>query len=195
VTIAVSHAPPSAADDSQMWWATRYVLGELTSAEAAAWEARLADDEQACAVVAEASRLMLGLQAALQVPAVVMTVAASSPAKTSSPLKNSHSPRRSAFGPTLTMLMTTAVAVVFACWLGWSSPSRGVDDGSAVALVELWRDGDPLTRGVGNDADVDEVAEMDPAADGVTVPNWLLAAVSLERSRRDSAGDDVWEDN
>lgn len=169
-----------------MWWATRYVLGELNPTEAAAWEARLADDEAACLAVAEASRLLLGLQAALRAPVIVLPAAAAAPGK---------SARRSAGGRTLTTLLTTAVAVVFAGWLNWSTPSPVIDDGSAVTLVEMWRDGERVAPTAGSDADLDEVAGADPVGDDVAVPNWLLAAVSLERSHKSRADNDVWEDN
>ncbi len=183
--------PSDAADDSLMWWATRYVLGDLAPAEIDAWEARLLNEEAACLAVAEAARLILGLQTALQIPAA----SEPPPVAVAQLVKTTRTGRRTPAGPTLAMLLTSAVAVVFAASLNWSTPSPVIDDGSAVTLVEMWRDGERVAPTAGSDAEMDEVAEAYPVGDEVAVPNWLLAAVSLERSQKNRADDDVWEDN
>jgi anti-sigma-K factor RskA len=56
---------PSNVDAQLTWLATRYVLGELSEADRATFEQRLADDLVACEAVVEASRLKSGLRAAL----------------------------------------------------------------------------------------------------------------------------------
>src|SRR6476469_4573620 len=56
-----NHETPQPSADL-FWQATRYVWGELTPDEAAAFEERLAADELACAAVAEAVTMSAGLK-------------------------------------------------------------------------------------------------------------------------------------
>ena len=142
-------------DDSLEWLAQRYVLGELGADEVAAFEARLADDEQAAAAVADAARLMMSVQAAVESQAQPTNLAA-----------RRHHPARSLAARIAIGIagLAAAVAVV------WLLP-RGGDE--AAELAARWAE-------IPDVVPADDAAE-DEEADGDEVPDWLLAAVTLEQ--------------
>jgi hypothetical protein len=205
------------AGDLLFWQATRYLLQEMSEAEAAAWEVHLESDEAACLAVAEASRLMCGLAEVCGLAAVKPVV----PAAVS--VVGSPRVRKGAFRRTL-LALAGSVAVVMLLSVGLrpsvsdrlttavlpdgGDPDGGDPDGGdsdnddedAVQLVGLWRtsgvrsspDVSPRT---GLESDEREFIDLDSEIDDVgSPPGWMLAAVSLERGPAEvHDGDDVWE--
>lgn len=184
-----------------LWSATRYVLGEMEDAERDAWEVVLLDDAEACAAVAEATRLVLGVAVAC---AEGKTAASSCYQHTGLPVAaQSRTPGSSTRSHTSRALVALALSlaatllVAFAGVFsgspgGWFSPSS--EQQAAARLVGLWQANSPLAHA--DFAARHDFADQLEWSEGVLaedVPNWLLAAVSLEASRAES--DDVWEDN
>lgn len=140
-------------DEALDWLARRYVLGELPAAEAAAFEAHLADDELAATAVADAARLVMALEAAREVTITSQTTGTSWAG-------------RIAIG-----LAGLAAAVAMIGLL----PSR--DDaagGRSAELAERWAE-------IADTTTAEELADDDDTAAGDDVPDWLLAAVTLEQ--------------
>lgn len=166
--------------ESLRWTALQYVLGELSPAEHAAWETRLADDEACCAAVAEAALLVANLQPASRpsgavVPATPVTV----PARFS----------RTGLGAALSALAATAALAAVLL----QSPQPSTGDAEQARLASLWHQ-DAARAAADDDADpLDDGAEL--AADD-RIPDWLLAAVSLaERQRAAGQAPEQWEEN
>lgn len=147
--------------DELNWLAQQYVLGELDAEAAGAFEARLADDEAAGVALAQAVQLV----------AVLQTV---QPERTERSTRIDW--RRLSLG-----LAATAAAGA-AVWLLPQISTTTQEEVSAAPLqaaelVSRWREA-PLEGAPGSDRWTDE--ELDGGDD---VPNWLLAAVSLEAGR------------
>ena len=141
-----------------------------------AFEERLATDSVACEAVAEATRLMLALQAAVT---DVVTVAA--PA-TAIPNVRSAKPTPRGSWLALAGATTAAAGLLAAMSLGPNGPRQDQVarvDRSASELVSLWRIGSSAAETDADESDV-EAAEVSP---DVAVPNWLFAAVSLEQGK------------
>ncbi len=198
------------------WLALRYVLGELTAAETAAWESRLSVDADACLAVAQSSRLILGVQAAysldeLPAPAESLAVCRGESGALSVPLVTTFSgtltaggsrPQRRSMAAVGSVLAATCALVLCLVWLRSPTAAPVVDHAAAERLVGLWRHGGRWARAAASadrepvDGGEFDVAALDVAAEGTSVPSWLLAAVSLEESGLPSAdADDILEDN
>lgn len=165
--------------DEQNWLALRYVLDELPDAERDSFEQRLVDDPSLCEAVMKASRLVLTSRAALQ-PEVSLAAPAADRTGPS---------RRSSWLAICAASISAAVMALFALQISLSTrPSTSVahHDPAAAELVSLWHSGS------GDDSEADD-ADGD-LADGpgdVSVPGWMLAAVSLESAN--DPGDKVQE--
>lgn len=151
-------------DDSLEWLARRYVLGELEADEMATFEARLADDDQAAAAVADAARLVLAIQAAQAVQTTQATLESRTPPTDLSARR--HLPNRPWAARIAVGIAGLAAAVAFV----WVLP-RGGDE--AAELAARWAE-------IPEVVPADDAAE-DEEADGDDVPDWLLAAVTLEQ--------------
>lgn len=141
------------------WVAQQYVLGELDSDAAEAFEARLADEEAAGVALADAVQLMAALR-----------VAAPVPARSASGVW-----RRLAWGVSATAAAGAAV------WLLPRTATDVLDREVAVAgpqraveLVSRWREALPEPAATPERWSDDDLETADD------VPNWMLAAVSLE---------------
>lgn len=198
---AEQHKNSPLPDATLLWSATRYVLGEMDDTERGAWEDVLLDDAEACAAVAEATRLVFGLAVACaeeKSPASPISSRAGLPvaAQSLTPDAPTRSHTSRAF-VALAMSLAATLLVAFAGIFsgspgGWFSPSS--EQQSAARLVGLWQANSPLAHA--DFAARHDFADQPEWSEGVLaedVPNWLLAAVSLEASRAES--DDVWEDN
>jgi anti-sigma factor RsiW len=150
------------------WLAERFVLGELPPLEEEAVASRLADDDALAAAVARASRLVTVVRAAL----------VASPAAQPAPR-----PRHGRLPSRWLVVAAGATAAVVA-WLAWLTQSPrpvGPPTGaSSATLVELWRAADNTTAS-DSESSVDEGGQDE--AD--TVPEWMLAAVSLDAADGD----------
>lgn len=198
---AEQHENSPLPDATLLWSATRYVLGEMEDTERDAWEEVLLGDAVACAAVAEATRLVLGLAFACSegLPhANPISQRAAQPVaaqpRTSGSTSRSHTSRAFvALATSLAATLLVAFAGVFSGRPGGMfSPTP--EQQSAARLVGLWQANSPLAHA--DFAARHDFADQPEWSEGVLaeeVPNWLLAAVSLEASRAES--DDVWEDN
>lgn len=142
------------------WLAQQYVLGELGTEAVEAFEARLADDEEAGAALARAVQLVAALRTGQAVRVERST--------------SRRAWRHLAYG------LSAAAAAGAVVWLAPRTATESPDEVAAVApqraleLVSRWRDARPESVS-GSDRWNDE--EQDAGDD---VPNWLMAAVSLE---------------
>lgn len=167
-------------DGELNWLATRYVLGELSVAEHAAFESRLADDVAACEAVASASRLVLAGQRAMSSGTVPASTSSLEPAGRGRPTPAALT--RSVRGAWSVVAVASA-AIAVACLFLVRSPreenSVVVDASKVVSpspaeLVSLWRSGTDSVV-----VEPEEI-EIEPGDDDMAVPGWMLAAVSLE---------------
>jgi len=155
------------ADHDLNWLATQYALGELSPADHAVFEARLATDEAACLAVAEAVRLMVQLRAAT-VPVGAVALAATS----STPVPGRQLARRWAAAWVTVAMLTVAMA--------WFAVHQAVPP-AAVELAST----DLLARwthaGLVDDADAWDDADLDGEwlDESLSAPNWLVQAVQL----------------
>lgn len=142
------------------WLAQQYVLGELGAEAVEAFEARLADDEETGAALARAVQLVAALRTGRAVRVERST--------------SRRGWRRLAYG----LAATAAAGAVV--WLAPRTAIESPKEMAAVApqraleLVSRWRDARPESVS-GSDRWNEE--EQDAGDD---VPNWLMAAVSLE---------------
>ena len=147
------------------WQATRYVWGELSPTEAAAFEDRLTTDPVACAAVAEAVTLSAGLQQPLSQPVLGMPTMS---------VRSSSSGRWWA----IVACVGTALAAGISLMTAWHSPA--VDsDLTAVELVSRWRAEGRF--GLAGDPELRDEPEFDSEVldESLSVPYWLLNAVEL----------------
>lgn len=155
-------------DDALPWLAERYVLGELTAADAAAFEARLADDEQAGAAVADAARLLTAI-------AATNPHGAAGPVGTVAwPAGRTQPPRRAWRGRITIGLAGLAASVAVGGFL--ARMTKDAAAGRTGDLAERWAEIAAVS------APEEPVDDEDVAA-GDDVPDWLLAAVTLEQAR------------
>lgn len=162
------------------WLAQQYVLGELSERDAAGFEACLANDETACVALAQATQLVLSLQAVAAPRPLAVPV---------------RTPDR--FGRQLVALAAVAACCLFTV-LAWSpAPSSSprlvrAEIIQAKELVNRWRIGRSLLGSATMVDDDDIIADA-----GDRAPSWMLAAVSIEQQKpvRSATDDEVWEDN
>ena len=164
--------------DPRFFQAVQYVLGELSVTDQAAFEAALIDDVTLCELVAEATCLTQGVKLALATPApgVAVTV------------------RRDRWLVAAVVTLATGIA---AGLLATVSAPQAPDQ--TARLVSLWRDAGRTNTATSFSASSLE-ADDSVDANEDRVPNWMLAAVSLEHrpSRASLPGDtppEPWEDN
>jgi anti-sigma factor RsiW len=150
-------------DESLHWLAQRYVLGELSDAEAAAFEACLADDEQAAAAVADAARLVMAVRAAVQPQRPTVT-----PADRQRP---AGMPRA---GRLVIGLASLAAAVAIVAVLPRMGDNAAA--GRTAELAERWAEIAEATA-------AEDLTDDEDATAADEVPDWLLAAVTLEQAR------------
>ena len=171
-----SDASPEA--DPRFFQAVQYVLGELSAHEQAAFEASLAEDASLCEQVAEAARLTHGVQLALAVSVPKSTVPV----------------RRDRWLVATVAVLATGIAAGLLATVSAPQPPD-----QAARLVSLWRDAgrtNTATTFSANGLDTDDNVD----ANEDRVPNWMLAAVSLEHrpTRAPLPGNppaEPWEDN
>lgn len=158
MTQTMTHAQTHSQPEDVKWLAQRYALGELDAAAHEAFEARLADDQEAAAAVASAVQLLAVLTTST--PAAGVAAASRNDAA------------RAGWGLAVGILATAAA--LSAVWLipGSRHVLNMPDD--AADLVAMWADTSPDAP-AGTDADGD-----DEPHGSDEVPDWLLAAVTLE---------------
>jgi hypothetical protein len=157
-------APQPPAD--VFWQAARYVWGELTPDEAAAFEERLAVDELACAAVAEAVTLSAGLKTTVR-PAAVAGRA---------PI-----PARPASRWRLLTGWIAAAAIVlgFVVLSPWKPTRPSTVDLAAAELVGRWTSDGHLGLHGETEFRDDLDHEADVLDESLAAPHWLLNAVEL----------------
>ncbi len=157
------------------WLANRYVVGELSVDETAAFEARLETDVAACSEVACAMELNLAIAAAFD----------SQPATFGS-RPETAAPSRRATTVITALAATAVVAAGVALMIGHGSTSNGVarKDG-ADRLVAAWATGEAARNNVDDDDSLDlaDDADLDP-------PDWMLAALTSEDVKEKLPGTD-----
>lgn len=179
----------SSVDEHRNWLAMQYVLGELSESDRDAFEERMADDLTICEAVTTATRLMLATRAALQ---PVMGSVASSIDIHREQRATPASRTNAARGSWLVVAIASA-AMAMLCLFAVRVPVGGPDlanyrDPAAAELVSLWHSG--MNSGEADSDDMDDVAD---ASGDVTVPDWMLAAVSFEAGTIDGPSDKVQE--
>jgi hypothetical protein len=147
-------------NDELSWLAQQYVLDELGAEAAEAFEARLADEEQVGAALAQAVQLVAALRTVPPTPA-------------DRPVTSSGW-QRLAWGLAATAAAGAAVWLLPRTSTEVQEEVAAAVPQQAVELVSRWREARP-DPALGSDRWTDD--EQDAADD---VPNWLLAAVSLE---------------
>jgi len=176
---------PGMEADPRFLQAVQFVLGDLSAHEQAAFEAALIDDLGLCELVAQATRLTHGVQLALAesdtpvVPATPTDV------------------RRDRWLVAAVATLATGVAAGFFTTL--TAPSTPASTQAAARLVSLWRDAGRI-HSVAALSETTVDAEVRDTTGDDRVPNWMLAAVSLENrpSRPPLPGNspaEPWEDN
>lgn len=175
--------PGAGAGNSEVAFvALQYVLGELNGSALEQFEARLCEDAAVADAVAAASRLVVGLTAIRTAP--VIHPANPGPSRTSAV-------RRVA---ALLWTVTACLALVAGGTLLWPGGwNRSAEDlATTERLVGLWRDSNQWVRPANSisrepietaelvETGDDDAASTDAAGESTTVPNWLIAAVSLE---------------
>lgn len=141
-------------EESLDWLAQRYVLGELAADEVTAFETRLADDELAAAAVADAARLVMALETAQE------------------DTTSGRPSRRSWAGRIAIGLAGLAAAVTI---IGLLQSRDDVAGSRSAELAERWAE-------IADTVTPEELADDDDASVGDDVPDWLLAAVTLEQN-------------
>lgn len=151
-------------NDNLNWLALQYVLGELPDSERDAFESRLAEDPSLCEAVTAASRLVLTARAALE-PEVVLTRA-------------TERPHHSSWLAVVATSVSVAVVGLFASQVSLPKPRPA--DPAAAELVSLWQSGN------GYEAETDDLdGDVADGSGDVSVPSWMLAAVSLAEDPAD----------
>jgi hypothetical protein len=160
-----------------VWQAMQALLGELSPADDAAWEARLETDPAAQLALITAVRLHAGvgqIHPTMPVP-VMMPAGTSTTVATTDPARRlSHSARPARPSMLIVSLTTAALATLLA--VGIESPFSGSASRSQGELAALWQ-----ADGVGDFLADDDLGEDQLNPDDV-VPEWLMAAVSLEQA-------------
>src|SRR3984885_10745440 len=129
------------------WSALRYVLGEMTAAEADAFEQTLASDPQACEQVAAATRLtntVLAAELSGQAPNGVGMPQSARPTPVVVPARSVRGPQVRS-GQWAIVGLAAAVCIVVAGGLSWLSSPNTPQDATALdradgagSLVAMW---------------------------------------------------------
>ena len=171
------------------WQAFRYLAGEMSDSESQTFESRLVDELAAGDLSTSEALARMTQRVDVLSEAVVAEQAVGS----------WRQPGRQARRARWSIVATTTAGLVAALGLWWSAPSRRTPN--AEAVVSVWAD---LVEDARLRADLAGTAKLDvggsleatdeQAADELSVPGWLLAAVSQpgsqEGSQGESAGDD-----
>ena len=152
------------ADDETDWFALRYLLGELSMSDSAAFEDRLGEEQAAREAVARASRLV--------------TVISDAP-RSVEPLAPARGTRRRVVAILATI--AAGVAAVIA-WRNTADAPRpaaplATSDVDPARLVVLWSDASEAATDEAGSDDIDDSRDADTA---LVPPDWLLAAVEQE---------------
>jgi anti-sigma-K factor RskA len=157
-----SHFKPLKPDDDLHWLAARYALGELAEDARDAFEARLANDQEAREAVAGAV-------------AVLSAVCASGQLQCTGPTGNSRV--AGAWLSRSIWLAGIAAAIAIAAFWGISTNWNRQD--SMANLATAWSD---ARDSVAEDVHEEVALAAEPGAaslEDVDVPDWLITAVSL----------------
>lgn len=170
------------------WLANCYVTGELSTEEAAAFEARLENDIAACDAVAQATELNLVVAAAFESQPIERrsaTIRLSLLAVRPSRLTTSRTT-----GGLITALATAAIAAASLALmfghrvtpanneLAQSTKSELLPKDRAQRLIAAWASGE-ADRNIAIDEDFDDLAhdsDLDP-------PDWMLAALTVDATQ------------
>jgi hypothetical protein len=156
------------------WLAERFVLGELQPLEEEAVVTRLSEDDALAAAVARASRLV----------AVVRAAVVASPRMAAEP-----APRPRHRGLPSRWLVAAGATAAAVAWLAWQTqsprPASPPTDAGSATLVAVWRATDDTTV-----PDSESSVDDGGPDEADTVPEWMLAAVSLDAADGDL---EVWE--
>ena len=162
------------------WLASRYVAGELSVDETAAFEVRLETDVAACSEVVRAMELNLAIAAAFD-----------SQPTTLSPQPETAAPSRRTTTVIAALAATAVAAAGVALMIEHGSTSNGVarKDG-ADRLVAAWATGEAARNNVDDDDSLDlaDDADLDP-------PDWMLAALTAEDVKEKLPGTDEVREN
>jgi anti-sigma factor RsiW len=176
--------------DDLHWLAFCYVAGELSAAEASAFEARLATDESACEAVTLAMRTCGALALACDDTASRTIDPICRPA----PIAAADGLRTRWSNAAVTAITGTAVTAACVAWLlGLFGPTEeqvARRDGTE-RLVAAWVHGEAVRNGLDDDAEALDVADAD-----LDPPDWMLAAVTADELTKRVPGaplDDVQE--
>ncbi len=168
------------ADDlgtDQLWQAFLYVSGELSADDAQAFEDQMLEDSLLCEAVVQASRLTSAVADSLRVspPTVVAT-------PNRRPIRN----RREVFAACVAVcccccLVAVLVTVQFAATpetqVSFSGPTE------AEQLVDAWADS--FSNDFSTEADHGDFVQQE-----LDVPDWMMAAVSLDAAGESGSGVD-----
>ena len=167
------------------WLAFCYAAGELSAAECAAFEDRLARDEVACEAVARVTKLNLAIVAACDRDSFV-GIAPTLPSR-----RDEIEPISRWTGAAITAVAASAIAAagiamsIGPAFIGGKVAKRaGLD-----RLVAAWAAGEAVRNGLDDDGDLLDAADdsdLDP-------PDWLLAAVTAEQQAERLPNDDDHE--
>jgi anti-sigma-K factor RskA len=168
-----------AAADERAWRAAQYVLGELSDADAEAFELAMLDDAELCELVLNATRLQAGIAVACREtstdsvrPVVKLLVAESAHGFVAVRSQVSR------IAVSLAGLGLAGVLLTFATGFGErSSGEMAVVNAETVdALADLISESETAELLALQDVDTD----VDPALSEVATPEWLLTAIELE---------------
>ena len=165
------------------WLANRYVAGELSVDETAAFEARLETDVAACSAVAHAMELSLAIAAAFDQET-------SQPV--ARPIQETVAPTRWSVASLAALAALAAVAASIALMVGHvGSTTNGIarKDG-ADRIVAAWASGEAAR----NNADDDDLLDATDD-DDLDPPDWMLAALTIEDVKEQLPGNDDIREN
>lgn len=195
--------------DELNWLAVRYVSGEMTEAEAAAFEERLGTDELACEAVSKAVQMTLAVRAAFDEKTTVGQVSNLSVASKPNRLKTCPTARVATKTARRISLTAAAVAVLAVLFLANRHEPNGVATAQSErdrALAVLWTQAglempaipemDDPGEAESPDSDAADPTEDEhrpPPVDLVAdVPEWLLVALASQ-SGADEDEDEILE--
>lgn len=149
------------------WLAFLYLSGELSLEEHAAFEQRLAHEQDACDALVRATRLIgaLTTESPVCVPRVERPI--------------QHGWRAFAGVLTTAALVLVGVSLVAVRPLGVNRNQTSEEP--IRELVSLWRDAETEEA---DEAERDRASSLDTEVDELTIPSWLLAALDTDQSNQ-----------